>query len=111
MPKTPRLGLTDQVSTAKLWGLRYGDLTLEQIKIEPPKMTLATIAKLTKITVSQLQFRLGLHRAILNNKDDNKEMINNHSVNGNTELSNLLSQDVLKNQAILSLCQRVAIAR
>ena len=33
MPKTPRLGLTDQVSTAKLWGLRYGDLTLEQIEI------------------------------------------------------------------------------
>ena len=112
MPKTPRLGLTDQVSTAKLWGLRYGDLTLEQIKSERPKMTLKTVAKISRMTVSQLLFRLGQHRQMLENNDFNNVDI--HEINGikrNPELSSLLSQEVMREQAILSLQQRVAIAR
>ena len=65
MPKCPRMALSDRASTAHLWSLRYGDLSLADTNYEKPKATLQWISKRTKLTVSQLQFRLRQHRAFL----------------------------------------------
>ena len=53
--------------------------------------------------MSQLQFRLRQHRAFLESAQETAEMKENMNVAANPELAQMLTQDVLREQAVLSL--------
>ena len=53
--------------------------------------------------MSQLQFRLRQHRAFLESAQENAEIKENMTVAANPELVRMLTQDVMREQAVLSL--------